>query len=170
MPMPRSSSESTVDRLVINTGPLIALAKAEALDVVGRLPYKFLCPDEVREELDSGAQGGYPRISPPWLDFRSLKRPIDLVARSTLDLGEAAVIQLALEQGVRWVCIDEKRGRRAASAVGLNVVGALGLLIRAKKLKLVPALGPLLERLQHAGEWYDQALLDRVLKATGELS
>ena len=36
------------ERLVVNTGPLIALHRAGALDVVGRLPIEFLSPFEVR--------------------------------------------------------------------------------------------------------------------------
>lgn len=48
------------ERIVINTGPLIALARAEALDLAGRLPLRFICPREVREELDAGTAEGYP--------------------------------------------------------------------------------------------------------------
>jgi hypothetical protein len=47
------------ERVVINTGPLIALARAEALDIVGRLPIEFVCPAEVRQELDEGAASGH---------------------------------------------------------------------------------------------------------------
>jgi len=32
--------------IVINTGPLITLARIEALDVAGRLPFTFICPNE----------------------------------------------------------------------------------------------------------------------------
>jgi len=44
--------------------------------------------------------------------------------------GHAAVIELALQVGVPRVVIDERRGRRAALAVGLQVTGTLGLLGR----------------------------------------
>lgn len=85
-----------------------------------------------------------------------------------MDEGEAAVIQLALELQVEWVCIDERKGRRAALAVGLSVVGALGLLARAKTLGLVPAVRPIIERMVGRGLWYDPALVARVLEAVGE--
>jgi predicted nucleic acid-binding protein len=42
---------------------------------------------------------------------------IDAVARAELGAGEAAVIQLALEQGIAVVAIDERKGRRAALSV-----------------------------------------------------
>ena len=44
------------ERLVVNTGPLIALARIEVLDVIGRLPFEIICPQEVRDELDEGAE------------------------------------------------------------------------------------------------------------------
>ena len=43
------------ERIVINTGPLIALARMGALDIGAQLPYEFICPLEVKDELDDGA-------------------------------------------------------------------------------------------------------------------
>lgn len=54
------------------------------------------------------------------------------VVLTNLDLGEAAVIQLALEQNIDWVCIDDLKGRRAAHAAGLHFTGSLGLPATAK--------------------------------------
>jgi hypothetical protein len=54
------------ERVVINTGPLIALAKMDSLDVTGQLPLEFICPADVRDELDEGAAQGYQLIVPSW--------------------------------------------------------------------------------------------------------
>ena len=156
------------ERLVVNTGPLIALHRAEALDVAGRLPVGFLCPFEVREELLEGVRHGHAPVSPPWVRFVALTKPLDLVARANLGAGEAAVIELALQQGVPpRVVIDERRGRRAALAVGLQVTGTLGLLGRAKTLGVVPAVRPFVETLRVSG-WYDAAVIERFLVTMGE--
>jgi uncharacterized protein len=90
------------------------------------------------------------------------------VTAAVLDAGEAEVVQLALERGIRTVCIDERAGRRIAAAVGCNVVGTLGLLLAAKQHRLLPALRPVIERLRATGGWYDEGLLERVLAAAGE--
>jgi predicted nucleic acid-binding protein len=137
-------------RLVLNTGPLIVLRRAEALDVVGRLPVEFVSPFEVRDELLEGARHGHPPVSPTWVRFVALAKPLDLVARANLGAGEAAVIERALQEGVPRVVIDERRGRRAALAVGLSVTGTLGLLGRAKGLGLVPAVRLFVEALRGA--------------------
>jgi uncharacterized protein len=156
------------ERIIINTGPLIALAVSDALAPVGRLPLRFSCPPQVRQELDEGAERGYPSVEPPWLEVTPLQRSLSAVAVVALDAGEAAVLQLAQEQQVPWVCIDERRGRQMALAVGLKVVGSLGLLLRAKREGLVEAVRPYVERLQSYGVWYRPELLERVLDAAGE--
>jgi len=106
------------ERIVINTGPLIALARMDALDVPGQLPYEFICPAEVREELDEGASLGYQTIAPPWLTVIPLSASPSAVSVAALDRGEAAVIQLAVEQGLLRVSIDEVKGRRIAPRLG----------------------------------------------------
>jgi predicted nucleic acid-binding protein len=154
--------------IVINTGPLIALARIETLDVIGRLPVEFCCPQEVLDELDRGMEAGLQPVNPVWLRVAPLRAPLSPLALSSLDLGEAAVIQLALELGVSRVCIDEWKGRRAALATGLQVTGALGLLGRAKLLGLIPSLRPLVERAVEQGIRYHPDLVRQVLQAVDE--
>jgi uncharacterized protein len=156
------------ESIVVNAGPLIALARAGALDIVGRLLITYVCPMQVRTELDEGARSGYLDIRVPWLEVVPLTTPLDAVSMATLDAGEAAVIQLARERSIEWVCIDDRKGRRAALAVGLRVTGSLGLLIRAKIVGLVPAVRPFVERAMSEGVWYDPDLTTRVLADLGE--
>lgn len=158
----------SADRIVVNTGPLIALALIDAIDIPGMLPYEFCCPFEVRCELDQGESLGYARISPEWLHVVSLKNPVSQLTSFALDSGEAAVIQLALERKIPWVCIDEWKGRRAAAAVGLQIVGSLGLLAKAKQLGLIPSLKKMVEYAVQAGIRYHPELLRKVLAAVGE--
>jgi hypothetical protein len=156
------------ERIVINTGPLIALARMEAIDVAGQLPYEFLCPSEVRAELEAGAAVGHPRVNPLWLHSQSLQSPLSSIVLSALDAGEAAVIQLALEQQISLVCIDEWKGRRMALAAGLRVTGTLGLLGRAKGLGIIPSVKPLIDRALRSGIHYHPELVRKVLGALGE--
>ncbi len=154
--------------IVVNTGPLVALARIDAIDLIGQLPIHFVCPDEVYVELRVGESHGHIPAIPPWLHSQSVKTPISPVAIATLDAGEAAVIQLALEQNIGWVCIDEWKGRRAALSVGLNVIGTLGLIGKAKKHGLIPEMRPLFLKALDAGVYYDVGLLNQVLCAVNE--
>ena len=122
--------------IVVNTGPLITLAKIDALSVVGRLPFQFVSPQEVFEELKAGEALGYPKIAPKWLEVQALTAPITPVALTALDLGESAVIQMALARvsellsskrncsglSIRWQlpCLTLKRDILLAEAKDLH--------------------------------------------------
>jgi len=51
-------------QIVINASPLIAFARMGALDIIGQLPFDFVCPQQVKDELDEGAARGYVAIAP----------------------------------------------------------------------------------------------------------
>jgi predicted nucleic acid-binding protein len=155
-------------RVVINTGPLITLSRIQALEIPGKLALDFLAPEEVRQELEAGVQAGYPPVRPDWLTYERLTSPLTPMVTSVLDVGEAAVIQLALEQGITSVCIDEWKGRRMALAVGLKVTGVLGLLGKAKRQGIVSVVGPFIDRAVQAGIRYHPELIRRFREAMGE--
>lgn len=156
------------EKIVINTSPLLAFSKMQAFDFIGQLPFEFICPAEVETEILDGANQGHDVQIPEWLKIESLKFPLSSLAVASLDAGEAAVIQLALEQNIETVCIDEVKGRRAAYAVGLRVVGSLGLLGKAKTSGLINKVKPFVQKAASAGIYYDEKLVESYLKSLGE--
>jgi hypothetical protein len=97
----RSPLPVEAERLVVNTGPLIALGRVDAFDIIGRLPMIFIIPKEVADEIEAGARAGYPVAIPAWATVQPLKTAIEPLGSHLLDAGEAAVIQLAIEQSHR---------------------------------------------------------------------
>ena len=86
-----------------------------------------------------------------------------------LHAGEVAALSLALELGADLVLVDESEGRAAATALGLRTMGLLGILINARQRSLIPALAPLLDRLQtEARFWIAPSLRRAALVAAGE--
>lgn len=102
------------------------------------------------------------------MKFWHYDNPLSPLSVSSLDKGEASVIQIALEIDADMVCIDEWKGRRAAMASGLKVIGALGLLAKAKKLEIITALKPFAEKAVSAGIRYDFQLINEVINAVDE--
>jgi predicted nucleic acid-binding protein len=154
--------------IVVDTSPLIALGKMQAFELISQLPYQFICPSQVEAEISAGTVKGYPVSIPSWIMVSTLKTCLSQLALANLDAGEAAVIELALERNIETVCLDELKGRRAALASGLKVVGSLGLIGNAKHLGLVASVRPLVERAQDSGIYYDTKLVENFLKALGE--
>ena len=156
------------DRIVVDTGPLISLAAGGVSSLLRDLPHRFMVPRKVVEEIQSGQRRGRPGVDLTNITIVESEEPVDAVTFSLLDRGEAAVIQFALKNRITTVCIDEKKGRRIARAVELEVVGTLGLLLEAKKLGMLPAVAPVVERLLDHGIWYNSGLLESVLSSAGE--
>jgi predicted nucleic acid-binding protein len=89
--------------------------------------------------------------------------------KSELDAGEAEAIALAEELSADYLLIDEKRGRTIAAGRGLRIIGVLGILVRAKGIKLIPNVKTVLQRLKtEAGVWIEKSLEESVLKQVGE--
>ncbi|CAN5378467.1 hypothetical protein BH20ACI2_BH20ACI2_21750 [soil metagenome] len=152
------------ERIIINSGPLITLARMDALAVIDKLPHEFFVPGEVREELASGPADLLSLSFPVSIRVVELGYPRSERLFGNLDSGEAAVIQLALEQGISTVCLDERKGRLLAAKEGLTLLGSLGLLGRAKSLGLVDRIRPLIQKAQLAGVFYDVKLVDDFLR------
>jgi predicted nucleic acid-binding protein len=87
----------------------------------------------------------------------------------TLDYGEAEVITLAKELRIDTVIIDEYAGRRYAKMPEINVVGALGILLKAKELGFIQEIKPLMALLLKHERYIDKSLHEKVLCLAGEL-
>jgi predicted nucleic acid-binding protein len=86
-----------------------------------------------------------------------------------LDRGEAEAIALALELNADLLLIDERKGRVAASQLGIRVVGILGMLVEAKQRGFVSAIKPIVDDLiRQAGFWIRNDLYNRVLQSVNE--
>lgn len=93
----------------------------------------------------------------------------NLLNPARLHGGEIAALSLAVERGADAVLMDERAGRAAAAALGLKTMGLLGILIDARQRCLIPAVAPLLDRLQtEARFWIAPALRQAILQAANE--
>lgn len=156
------------DRIVINTGPCIALHKAGVLDTCLKLPFEFLTTEEVKVELQNGVAAGKSPVDLDMIRLAKYPPPLTPVLRAALDLGEASVLQLALHIQAEWVCIDESLGRRFARALGLRLTGSAGLLVLARKSGLIPSVRPPLKSMLEAGVHLSNDLILAALREAGE--
>lgn len=160
--------------IVINTGPLIALVAALGdLTLLKSLYSKVHVPYEVNMEIMASGADGF-AVSQfeqaQWL--RKWTQPTDLapLLRNMLDSGEASVIQLALNQGIQTVCIDESVGRRIARLSGLSLTGSLGIMLRAKQEGYPLSISESVQRMKQRGIWLSEGLVTSALKYAGESS
>jgi hypothetical protein len=153
--------------VVSDTSPLLNLARVGRSDLLCLLYGEILAPGIVAEELRRNG------VEPEILHCLSVREPRDrsLIVRlqSDLDAGESAAIALALEAGADLLLADERKGRRKAVEMGLEVVGLLGVVIEAKRRGLIAECRPILDALEREARfWISRPLRDRFLELVGE--
>ena len=106
------------------------------------------------------------------IDWIKIKAPQDqrMIVKllEEIDLGEAESIVLAIEEQAEYLLIDEYKGRLIADSYGIKIVGILGVLIQAKKQKIIPAVKPHIDQLTGIGFRLSKKLIAKVLKELGE--
>jgi predicted nucleic acid-binding protein len=149
--------------VVSNSSPLISFDHLGKAELLAKLFDKILIPPAVRQE----AYESLPL--PQWVEERSLAQPLSaLTLRWRLGNGEREAIALALELEADFLLMDDLAGRRAATGLGLRVLGTLGILLQAKERNLIPAVKPLVEQLLAFGFYADEDLVVWVLRSAGE--
>ena len=153
--------------VVSDTSPLLNLARIGRGDLLCLLYGEILAPGVVIEELKRNG------VDPASVNCLIAREPSDasMVVRLQieLDAGESAAIALALEVGADVLLADERKGRRKAVAMGLEVVGLLGLLSEAKRRGLIAECRPILDALENRARfWISRDLRARFLELAGE--
>lgn len=152
-------------QIICNASPLIALAQIDKLWLLETLFQRIVVPPAVIREISPTV----PSI-PPWIEQKAITQPIGpRILATSLGAGEREAISLALELETRWLILDERPARRFAQALGLPVIGTLGLLLGAKQRQLLDQIKPLLDRLAQHDFRLSTALYERILLDAGEL-
>jgi predicted nucleic acid-binding protein len=159
--------------IVSNTTPLIGLATIQRFDLLQQLFGQLYIAQAVYNEVVIAGReigGAKQEVSlANWIKTVSVKDRLAVeVLLDDLDLGEAETIVLAREMGADWVLMDEKKGRRKLTQLGLNKIGTLGILLKAKQVGLLPVIRPDLELLSQQGFSLSQTVIDAVLQQANE--
>jgi uncharacterized protein len=87
-----------------------------------------------------------------------------------LDAGESEAIVVANEMRADYILMDERLGTKKAQEMGLQTIGLLGVLIKAKQQGEILLVKPILDALiKEAGFWIGLKLYHTVLKSTDEM-
>lgn len=149
--------------VVSDSSPLIALARIGRLDLLRLLYGSIVVPEAVWHEIVHAGAGkfGADKVeAAEWIQRRTVQQK-NLVALLQKDLGagESEAIVLAQEINVRFVLLDDRRGRLTAQRFGVRAVGLIGVLIEARKSGVLTNAEAVVERLHRdAGFWISQEL------------
>ena len=153
--------------IVADSGPLIALARIGRLLLLRDLFGTVLIPHAVASECLAGqnrpgSQAISQAIKQRWLKKKRPGARTLTAGRPAIGEGEEAAIAMAHQLGLRLL-IDDKVARKVAALNEVVVVGTAGVLIEAKRKRLVRKVKPLIEDLQHNGYRLSEELVASVL-------
>ena len=145
--------------VVSNSSCLISLENIGHIDLLPKCFQRVIVPMAV--SLETG-------LNFDWLDVCQVTQIIPpSLNREPIGAGEREAISLAF-QLQKAVLLDDARARRIANKLGLKFIGTIGVIVKAKKLGLLPNVKDLLEQLQDVGFHLSSELIQRALAESGE--
>ena len=160
--------------IVSDTSPVSNLILIERLDILQRLFTEIIVPPAVDAEIRALKQFGKDLSEYKNAEWVKVSAPTNLQKVQTLqfklDEGEAQAIALALEINCDLLLMDERIGTTIARQEGLQTVGLVGVLIKAKEEKIIEEMREVLNDLKNtAGFWLGEKLEKKILEELGEI-
>jgi predicted nucleic acid-binding protein len=159
--------------VIADAGPLIALSRIDALDLLRGLFGQVLVTEEVRDEAlpvadYSGKASIAMAFDAGWL---ACPGPFETAWQPTnpgLGAGERSAIAAALKMPGCLLIIDDRAGRTEAKSHAVAIIGTAAIIGLAKLQGLIPQARPVLERLHPAGYFIHHRIVETVLGNVGE--
>lgn len=159
--------------VVSDNSPISSLLRIGKLDLLTKLYGKVIIPKAVYDELKVLASQNIDIEAidnANWLEIREVTSSEILNdLKKSLGAGEAEAISLAIELKADVLLMDERKGRKTAKSLGINILGLFGLFLEAKEKGFLIEVKSLIDQLiQEKIIWVSQDLYDKVLEMANE--
>jgi len=140
---------------IADTSTLIALEKINLIEILCKIYETIILPESVFNEFGTSTSACYlvKKVESPLIRL--------LVSDLNLGKGEAEVIALAKETGLK-IIMDDQKGRKVAKTLGLTFTGTIGILLKAEKLLLIESAHEKIKELKEKGFYVSDELLDDI--------
>ena len=158
------------DLWVVNASPIIALAKIGRLSLLDDLCKDLFVPEAVVAEILAGPSSDPARqsIEDGWGSTVAVDNIVPDLLEWGLGAGETAVLALAMKRKPATAVLDDAAARTCARAWGIEVIGTLGVVLRARKKSLIPSAADVLKSLRASGLRLDDKMICSALEGIGE--
>ena len=154
--------------LIADSSALIALSIVNKIDVLEKLFDQVFVPKAVFEEISVNNKDESKQLY-----YYCKNRVVEIVSmidfNVSLGKGESEAMVLYKEQNADLLLCDDKKAKKFARNFGINIIGSLGVLLKAKEKKLIPQIAPLITTLQNSKIFIDENTCNTVLKIANEL-
>jgi hypothetical protein len=160
--------------IVSDTSPVSNLILIQRLYILQKLFSEIIIPPAVDAEILALKQFDKDLSEYENANWIKVVQPANSqkvqMLETKLDAGEAQAIVLALETNCDLLLMDERIGTNIARREGLQTIGLVGVLIKAKEREIIKEVCEILEDLkQTSGFWLGDKLQNQVLENLGEI-
>jgi predicted nucleic acid-binding protein len=144
-----------LDPIIVDTSSLIALERIDLLPILCKIYKEVVIPESVIKEFGN--------LTLPCLSIRKVESNLLrlLIADLNLGKGEADVIALASQTGLK-IIIDDSKARKVAENMGLKLTGTIGVLLKAEWLGLIGSAQEKVRELREKGFYVSEELLEDI--------
>lgn len=156
---------------VVNASPIISLARINLASLVMELVDTLYIPSGVIEEINQGLESDPAKL---WLKKHGMEKSVNVgqisyvVSAWDLGKGETQVIHWAYTHPGTLAILDDRAARNCASALGIEVMGTIGIILTAKQRNKIKEVEPLLLQLEKSGFRIGPELLSTALQIAAE--
>ena len=158
------------DLWVADASPLIVLAKAGQAPLLAAPGRQLLIPEAVASEVLAGpATDPGRRLLESGFGRRVAAAEIPgRVLEWGLGRGETEVLAVAMARPRSTAVLDDAAARRCAAALGVPVIGTLGVVVRAKRVGAIESAAVVVQALRRADFRIDDQQVRTALASVGE--
>lgn len=116
--------------VIADTSSLILFDKIDQLEILHEVHSTLYITPEIQWEFDE--------TLPEWIVVKTPKNKVyQSFLETQIDKGESSAIALAVEMNDCLIILDDLKARKLAAQLNLRITGVLGVIHKAKQLKLM---------------------------------
>jgi predicted nucleic acid-binding protein len=159
-----------VEKIVLNASPLILLCNAGLSSLLPALFREIVVPDAVWREIVNESHLDQAARMLPEMDYviRKSVHSVPDVVRWDLGPGETDVLSFAMEYRDYTPVLDDMLAKKCARSLGIPTMGTGTILLLAKEKELIDSVEQSLRKLQDAGLWISESVIQMLKHRAGE--
>lgn len=161
--------------IICDNSPLSGLLAINQLNLLKKIYGEITIPQAVFDEilfLTTNNIDISPILNAEWIKIKKVNFELfsHINFPPKIHAGEKEAMLLALELKADWLLIDEHEGRKIAKNLEINIIGLLGILIKAKQENYILSLRGLLEELEEKSNFrLSESLKLKAFQLVGEV-
>ena len=147
--------------VISDTSTLILFHKIEEFNLLQKVYGKLFTTPEIATEFGEEL--------PDWIEIQSAsdKKYQDFLF-TQVDYGEASAIALASEFDDVLLLLDDLKARKLATQLKFKITGTLGVIHKAKQMKIIDKVKPLIDKLMLTDFRVADNIIEEILKLNNE--